>query len=255
MNPTCQSFIFTHIPKCGGSSFRSFIYEMALGSNIPKEALYIPGYGGVVGGKDLQTLTEEDRNAIWGRNPLKVLADHCKYQENHPFISKMPQPFYYTLLREPITRFISHYYYFYHKLGQDGYQGVPLEALSPRELEAILVKQRNVQCRYLSGVKKPDKLGWDHALASAKQNLDQTFAAFGILEQIEKSIELLNQQLPGWLTPKNDFPMLKKNPMRQPVPPAVLKQIRQHHTIDLALYDFAVELFEKKYNTHKGIYP
>jgi len=74
-----DSFIFSHIPKCGGSSFRKFIFDSSLKSEIDVKKIHIPGEGGVLHSKNLPNLEEAELKSL-KLQKVKIIADHSKFR-------------------------------------------------------------------------------------------------------------------------------------------------------------------------------
>ena len=128
-----SSFIFSHIPKCGGTSFRKLIFDSALSSGIDKSEIYIPGYNGLKVDRNLIQLSFLQLK-LFSKLNLKVAAMHVPYNVHHKYTSFGPNPLYFSLFREPFDRFLSHYYFFYYRQGADGCKGCLLyTSPSPRD--------------------------------------------------------------------------------------------------------------------------
>ena len=243
-----DAFIFTHIPKCGGVSFRRFIYEAALQSNISTENIYIPGENYLHINKNLMQLSERELKRF-RQKKIQLLANHSYFNTHLLYdLPNFKSPFYYTILRAPIDRFISHYNFFNYKNGNQGCKGIALNELPIEKLIAIAKKLGNVHTRYISGIDQLSDFGETDALAIAKHNLEYGYADFSILENIETDLIYLSNKSPEWLTirPK-DFPKMNQNKLAFPLEAKVLDIITQYNQLDLALYSYAVSL--KKANS------
>jgi len=238
-----DTFIFTHIPKCGGVSFRNFIYKAATQSDIPSVRIYIPGENYLYINKNLLQLSERELKRF-RQKKIKVLANHSYYNTHLLYdLPNFKSPFYYTILREPIDRFISHYNFFNYKNGNQGCKGISLSELPTEKLIAIAKKLGNVHTRYISGIDQLSDFGATDALEIAKHNLEFGYADFSILENIETDLILLSNKSPEWLTirPK-EFPIMNQNKLVFPLETKVLDIIKEYNQLDLALYSYAVSL-------------
>lgn len=239
------SFIFTHIPKCGGTSFRAYIREAAERSSISKEEVYIPGEYGLSHEATLMALPSESLSAVQQR-PLKVVADHVFYGADQHYDLKTESPYYYTLLREPVTRVISHYNFFCYFRGDYELKDVPLNQLPEERIEAIIRRFSNIQTIYLVGSNKGAKN--DDFLARAIDNLRNGYQLFGILEKLEQSLTELKRHSPSWLHFTSDFPHRNKNHSTFPdySHTDIAERIAQQNQLDIRLYQYASELFEQR---------
>ena len=152
MSTEYDSFVFTHIPKCGGSSFRKLIYQSAINSKISEDQIYIPGEGKVKHDANLNQLDTEQLSALQ-KQKVKILADHTKFLPETYKALGMQNPFVFTIFRNPKQRFISHYNFFYKKVGLGNCKGVAIKDLPEQKLIRIIKTLSNVQCAYILGIK------------------------------------------------------------------------------------------------------
>jgi len=241
-----ESFVFVHIPKCGGTSFRNYLNNNSIISGVKQKSIYIPGCNGLNYNKNLNQLNEKELNDLQESEDLKILANHTKYQEETTqYELELPDPFYYTILRDPIKRFISHYQFFYFNNGYDNCKGIHLNDLPSKKLDAILEKLGNLQMHYISNVKLLKLIGLDNTLKIAKYNLQHEFRVFGILEQMEKSIKVLQDNSPQWLNFKSDFPLLNNSqPNEVLIKKKIINKIEEGNKYDLEFYKFGLNIFK-----------
>jgi hypothetical protein len=190
------------------------------------------------------------------KKQVKILAGHCYFNVHRRFDLHMPNPFYYTILRDPVERFISHYNFFLYKQGRRNCKDIPLDKLDPAMRRKLVREFSNLQVVYLADCKfkSGDRVS-QNELNNAKSHLEMNYGCFGILEQIEESINLLKSNLPDWLTFDASFPVTNRNAdSRIPRPSQeVIDQIKEANLFDCEFYDFATSLFESKLKTPKTI--
>lgn len=249
-----QSFIFTHIPKCGGTSFRNYIYDAGLKNCIDSTNIYIPGKNGIKYIKNIIGLSEEEIQALQSRQ-LKILACHAHYNVHKQYGLMMDAPFYYTILREPVSRVISHYNHFLFKGDNERFKNRTLQELSEDSLDNALKKQSNLQTIYLTGGRATTgQTVNDATLIEAKRILETEYACFGLLEHIGLSIQYLQTVAPAWLSFEGTFPHERKNEepknAREPLGEAVLQRIRDFNRYDMELYVYAQKLFMERCQRH-----
>ena len=238
-----HSFIFTHIPKCGGSSFRKYILDTGLANNIPNDKIYAPGLNGVHNNKNIQRLTEVELRKF-RKKKVKILADHSKFGVNQQYKLGLPNPFLYVLFRDPVKRILSHYNFFHFDQGHGNCKGIQINDLEVDKLEKVLVGLSNLQVRYIAGL--TGSTVNSHTLLKAISVLERYYACFGILEKLEDSMFFLKQYAPEWLQFNQDFPIVNKNKKNKYDEPNkfVVEKIKNFNQIDIEFYDYVTKLFE-----------
>jgi hypothetical protein len=170
------------------------------------------------------------------RSKLRLLHGHFAYGI-HEYI---PRPCrYVTILRHPVDRVVSAFKHILKREGHELHDRVLRERIDlERFIETFWTdEKRNRQTRDLCndyGDLSPDML------ERAKRNL-QTFLVVGLTERFEETFAVLRRTLhlrrPFYVTRNVGFPL-------QPSERA-LDLIREREQLDLDLYDFAQELFER----------
>lgn len=244
-----NSFIFTHIPKCGGTSFRKYIYDAGIQSGLDPSSLYIPGQGDVPFSKNIISVSEEELKAIQIK-PWKLMACHAYFDVHRQYHLNMDQPCYYTILREPISRVLSHHNHFLFK-EHDTFKNKSLMELEPDRLDEALQIHANLQTLYITNTLDRSGVHLNlEDLNNAKQILKNNYICFGILEHIQTSIHLLDVCSPAWLQLRDEFPHANKNVDSKgkllSISDEVMERIRHHNRIDIELYNFAVEIFHAR---------
>src|SRR5690606_24103420 len=195
--------------------------------------------------------TEELRAQIRAGRPPRAITSHIGYGLHE----RLPGDLRYrhiTILRDPIERTVSHYYFALKQENLD--EGTTLldfcrgDAASPSALRAW-----NNQTAYLSGLRVRqlhdghpfDPTEYDEALlARAQANLDR-FAAVGLVERFDESLLLLGRTF-GW--PLVTLRSLPRNVGRRPRRLALTAEERAAleaaNRLDLALYRHAERRFE-----------
>lgn len=143
---------------------------------------------------------------------------------------------YFTVLRNPVDRVISHYYF------------TVQDEAKPEEMDLYEhISSRihaNLQTWLLSGPHDegppppPDEL-----LERAKRNL-RACAVVGLTDRFDETALLLQKAL-GWRTPfYARVNVNRKRPRGEDVPDEVLRWLEEDNALDVALYRYAQELFE-----------
>jgi hypothetical protein len=204
-------FIFLHIPKTAGTSFR-FVLENNFGvhhchTGHTRSAVFSPA--------DL-------RLALRVFPGLQSLAGHNLVE---PLSLPLAGPFYMTFLREPVSRVISHY------------QDTVIRGGSERSFEESLrenARLQNLMVKSIAGGPDLDK---------AKRHLER-FHFVGLTERFDLSLRMLGRLSPRrldlnyrrYVIPKDD--RLKKALQGES---RMLDLAREHNRLDEELYSFAVQ--------------
>lgn len=157
---------------------------------------------------------------------------------------------YFTFLRDPVERVISHYYFL--RSHPDLFwipEEIEQKALSFHEVleRDMIMDITNVQTRLLAGLPYlfPSDAYTDEHLETAKQNLQNHFLV-GLTERFDESLLLLSRAF-GW---QNIYykrrNVTSQRPHRQEMPAKTVDLIKRKNELDVALYAFAQELFAEQ---------
>lgn len=220
MNPK-ELIYFIHMPKTGGSTLTGVIKNQFSSSEI---LAYYHNQDEIQ--NKLKQVNMDD---------LKIIHGHYFFGI-HEFIDR---PFsYFTILRHPVERVISLYYYLKNIEGEryDIYREMTLDEFVENKIED------NIQTAYLSGnERKP-------GLLKAVRNLRRYFDVVGTIEQFDETLYLLGKRY-GW----TKLHYKRKNvtasrPHAIEVSEKTKRLIKQTHHKDLLLYKYAQKLLTKQLN-------
>ncbi len=217
--------IFTHIPKAAGSTLAAVLRAQFSRS----ETL------------DVTPLTPAERVERMEHLPdsIRLVIGHARYGLH--LHTKRPCR-YFTLLREPVERVISAYYYIRRMPEHHLYARITDETGG---LTALAPLQQNIQTKFIAGT--PPRTEADAGeLERAKQNLLNDYAAVGLAESFDESLLLMMKTF-GWAhTPYTARNVTRGRPARDRHSEAELAAIRETNQLDRQLYDFARGLLDER---------
>ena len=164
---------------------------------------------------------------------------------------------YITMLRDPIDRIVSGYYYILSHPNHFLHAKFKAEKIS---LETYIQGDYNLQLEngmtaYISGSKPADGIPTETQLDLAIKHIDTHFAAIGILERYDESLLMYRYQL-GW----NELPVyFRKNTTSeraatQSISAENLGIISERNWADIALYNHVKTKFENQWNARKSAF-
>jgi hypothetical protein len=221
-----RGLIFIHIPKTAGSTLRPIMDR-----HYPRPVIckldFLP--------RDLDAFLRLPEQA---RSRIRVMQGHFPFGL-HKHLS-VPAD-YLTILRDPVNRIISMYYWIHGN--QEHVLNTLVRSMSLRDFaDSGFEITANHQTSLISGLTANSV---DDALAVAKKHLQGEITAFGLNERFDESLLLFKKRL-GW---KHVFysrrNVTKSRPRRSEVPDAVLDLIQKHNSLDLELYEFARRAFDE----------
>lgn len=226
--------IFLHVPKTGGRTLQTIaarqyenVWEIT-GSSAELRRNYEEFCSSASHLLRRNTL-------VRGHFPFG-LHRHCDYPTT-----------YITVLRDPVDRVISHYYYvlrqpdhYLHK--QVMSQNISLQEYATGKLAGEL---KNGQVKQVAGF-------WDFKTASsdvlerAKENLTKHFGVVGLTRKFDESLLLIKHEL-GWGNVCYQRRNVSKNrPTKSGIPLEIREEIRAQNKWDIELYEYAEHLLNNR---------
>ncbi len=220
--------LFLHIPKAAGTTMRNIVDRQYRPGEVYQVLLAHPNF--------FAQMPPEQRASY------RAVQGHILYG----FHELVPHPTtYITLLRDPVERIISQYYY----IRRQRKTRPPFDQVNSRNMSLheyvcsnMASALENEQTRLLAGqsgvyeindtLERPTRAD----LEKARHNLQHHFAVVGIQERFDDTLLLLHQAL-GW----NKLWYRRQNvthnrPLRDDCPPETLERIKQMNMLDIELY-------------------
>jgi hypothetical protein len=228
-NETEEAVIFLHLPKTAGTTVNRLIeWEYPL-----KEMYSVDPVLYEWSAAHLRKLSPDRLRKI------RMFKGHMIFGLHEV----LPQPAtYITVLRDPVDRYISAFYFMrnyklhplYWKLRREKWTLEDFVRRSPRT---------DVQCKIVAGAeyRKPCTA---EICETAKENLLRYFSVVGLSERFEESLALMKLRF-GWkLQRYSSFNVTRTRPRKADVPRATLDLIAEKNSFDISLYECAEKLFE-----------
>ncbi|MFN8553688.1 MAG: sulfotransferase family 2 domain-containing protein [Candidatus Obscuribacterales bacterium] len=229
--------IFNHIPKTAGMSFHQFIKD-----NLPSNSVL-----------DFYTLDNRDRLVEYASQPQSryaAIVGHLPFS----FFVNLTLPakaLHITVLREPVARLISYYYYIRTSESHYLHDWVVNEDISPQAFfeSKPTMEIDNLHLRFLCSTdcsNVPIGGCTREMLEEAKDNLKNRFAVVGLQEYFPQSLELTARVM-GWKNITN--PEINRAPEKSKAAEKdaqTIELIRSMNELDIELYEYGQELFVKK---------
>lgn len=242
-----KTVIFLHIPKAAGSTMRKIINREY--SKYSNDSVYL------FDGSNIESSIEKfKRLPKKDRNKIKILKGHMSYGYHEYFDNECE---YFTLLRDPIDRVISDFYYILEQPSHSRYEKVKKGSMSLYDYlkSKMSVAMSNAQTRlvagYLSGagdVKKEDlPFGkcTEETLLEAEENLKE-FSVVGLTERFDETLILLKRAF-GWKTPYyTRANVTKKRPKKREISQESIRLIKDYNKYDIELYEYGKKLFDEQ---------
>jgi len=223
-----EALIFLHIPKTAGTTLNRIIEWQY----SPLSIFTMDPYRIRATPERLRKLSEQRRRR------LRVVRGHL-YYGIHEFLPQGAT--YMTMLREPVARFFSSYYFIQRRPLHPMHRKVTTERIGVEDFIRLTPHRQNLQCSLIAGIKNDGSCD-ERTLEKAKKNLVDSFSVVGICERFEESLVLFSEIF-GWEVPFYENRKVAKN--RPRVEPSAVEMIKEHNRLDLELYEFGKQLFEE----------
>ena len=149
---------------------------------------------------------------------------------------------YFTMLRDPVARALSTYYFILRRPLNPLHRKVKKERLTIEDCLRLFPQRHNLQCRLIAGVKDGGSTGDERILDTAKENLLKSFSVVGICERFEESLMLMATTF-DWEIPF--YKNCKVSKTRPQIASSTVEMIRDSNRLDVELYEFSKGLFEQ----------
>lgn len=256
-----ENIFFLHIPKCGGTSIRRAIRLNCISLDIRKDRHFFdldPGASARVVNMTEGTNYPHDSSSDYpimklreslllysmSQKRMKYIAGHFTFSEIA--YQRFSTDFsFVTLLRDPVKRWISTYFYNRYKDSDHFKVDMEIEAY----LESDFGRSQGAEyVKFIGGHQDAGDYMSAEAIQRAKDNLHK-FAVVGILEDMEDFKDQFSRR---FHVPLN-IPTINRNPKSEAhqkaiITAAVEERIREICAPDLEVYQYALDNFIRREN-------
>jgi len=226
-----KPIIFVHIPKASGTTISKLLRRWF----EPRE-IYEVG----------TKAREEDATELRRLPKPRLILGHAAFGLHEALHEPAT---YVTVLRDPVSRLISHYHY----AGR-----TPMHPLHQRirngELTLCDVARRlpNLQTRYIGGLVQGNPT--EQTLEQAKANIDRHFGIAGLAERFDETVMLLHRKFHQRVWPFVSENVSPRSPSSQ-IMADELREVRSQNTLDYELYDFVRTRFDRAVKEEGLLFP
>jgi len=227
--------LFDHIPKTGGMTIHKILEDFV--------------------GNDLSPILNSSfKEGFQLLNQYKIVSGHFYFYPDDLKKNFLDDLFLFTLLRDPLDRIISHFFYSKEDTANTG--NFVIEAAKTYSLyeyvfsENINIRNNisNVQVNhfYPSIWNGSNDLSENEKLDLAKKSFDY-YDLVGVYHQFDDFLTVLCYEC-GW-PPVREIPRINvtsKRPKISEIDPKIIQRLEELNQLDLALYEYATQLFNQK---------
>ncbi|MEO8044963.1 MAG: sulfotransferase family 2 domain-containing protein [Spartobacteria bacterium] len=235
VDDTNEAVIFLHLPKTAGTTLNRLIeWEYPLSEIYSIDPVF-----------DEWSVAHLRKRSPDRLKKIRIFKGHMRFGLHEV----LPQPAtYITVLRDPVDRMLSAYYFMrnyklhplYWKFRREKWTLEDFARRSPR---------KNVQCKILAGAEYRGDCTAE-ICERAKENLLRHFSVVGLSERFEESLALMKLRF-GWkLQRYSSFNVTRARPRKADIPQSTLDFIRETNSFDVSLYECGANVFQASVDAH-----
>jgi hypothetical protein len=245
--------VFIHVPKTAGTTLTTLLRMNEPGPRTRHGGNVFKGGGGVKHGVKFERLLTNESGEL---DRARILTGHFPLAIREHLPKNRPAR-YFTFLREPADRTLSHYFGIGEK--HEGWDGRKKLGLPPLAADATLEDalaggylHDNLHTRMLSGLPEPFGEVDEAMLEQAKHNLREGLAFFGLTERFDESLVLAKQRLGlRSILYRSSGRVNTARPRGAEIPAELRQTAERCNRYDIELYRYAEQLFDAAPERHQ----
>jgi len=234
-----ETIIFLHLPKTAGSTLGAIVKRQ-----YPPEAVYLRYAGPGIGPfQEILALPEPQRAR------LRLLMGHLPFGIHET----LPRPArYVTILREPVERVVSHYYFVRRRPDHHLHETVTSRRMTLRDFveSGIARELENGQTTWMGW--SPELIARDdrsspELLVRATRNLEDRFVVAGLTERFDETLLVMRERL-GWTRSiwYRQENVTRNRPALAEIDEDTRALIVERNGLDIELYRYVRDRFERE---------
>lgn len=229
--------IFLHIHKTGGTTLS---HALRWGTGFARRHWTDPGD---TNADSYRSLSGAERDKIG------LLQGHFLYGVHEEVPGESA---YISMLRNPVERIISAYYYTIETFPGTYIRDMSLEAFGAGK---SIHRQKNSQARRIAGLtpEKAEEMSDDELFERATQHVKEEFACLGVLERYDESLVLMRHALDWPLYPLYVREKTTARPRGEEVPSSTRRALADTNAVDVRLYRWARKRLDEQIASHAPI--
>jgi len=266
-----ETLFFNRVPKVGSQTTMELMKSLSKRNNFHYH-------------KDrtqkVETIKLSNSEEKWLSNLLDFFSPPSVYVKHVCFVNftkyNLPMPIYVNMVRDPVERVISWYYYvrapWYFVERKRAFPDLPLPNSNwLRKDYETCVRRGDKECQYPEGDEREDfgqlteffcgqedectGFNTEIAMRKAKENVERHYAVVGVLEELNKTLTVLEHYVPRFFKGALDvywkeinvFSKINRNIYKPPVLEEVKDIVRKNFTRELEFFDFCKQRLHKQY--------
>lgn len=246
-----KTVVFVHIPKTGGTTLAHIFRQVYKSNN-----LVYHGYNkqrNKIEAKNFKILSQDQRSSY------QLIRGHGVYELHEFFVN----PYYVSLVRNPIERVISLYYFIMNSkfINENNTDPDTRKCIDEKlTLEECIEKKLipgmiNGQTQSFLKSKNSPYPSTFNELEEAKKNIETDFQVLGTMEKFDHFVTLLAKQLewnhiPTYQPQNRGQNSNSRRKIIEEIPQKTLKLIESHNHLDIDLYQYVAKRFEQIYEAN-----